>query len=316
MPNVNSLSQSHFALSQPVALNGHGQPRADAPMAVLYGKALTFDQLTALFSESQSAVALCDTFVLQGVACAIVRGEWAALDDKLTALALDFAPLANIPDFNQPGLLVMDMDSTAIEIECIDEIAKLAGTGDEVARITESAMRGELDFAQSLRKRVATLKGADEAILAKVRSTLPLMPGLETLIAQLHAHGWHAAIASGGFTYFADFLKDKLGLLAAVSNRFEIINGKLTGQVQGDIVDATYKANTLNALREQLGLAKSQVIAIGDGANDLAMMAQAGLGIAYHAKPKVQQQAEIKVNFCDLTALLILLTAKQRSSNL
>ncbi|MBV7388344.1 phosphoserine phosphatase SerB [Pasteurellaceae bacterium TAE3-ERU1] len=312
MPNVNSLSQSHRTFDKPLALNAHGLPRSSAPLAVVYATGLTFDDLTALFSNTQSAVALLDVFSEQSVDCAIVQGEFANLDDKLTALSLDMAELADVPDFSQPGLLVMDMDSTAIEIECIDEIAKLAGTGDEVAKITESAMRGELDFAQSLRKRVGTLKGASESILAQVRSTLPLMPGLEHLIAELHAQGWQAAIASGGFTYFADYLKEKLGLIAAVSNQFEIIDGTLTGQVKGEIVDAQVKANTLNALREQLGLAKAQVIAIGDGANDLAMMAQAGLGVAYHAKPKVQREAAVKVNFCDLTALLVLLRAKSR----
>ena len=208
----------------------------------------------------------------------------------------------------------MDMDSTAIQIECIDEIAKLAGTGELVSAITESAMRGELDFEQSLRRRVGTLKGAPESILQQVRSNLPLMPGLEETIRTLQQHGWKTAIASGGFTYFADYLKDLLQLDFAVSNQFDIENGKLTGFVKGDVVDAQYKAAVLQRLRDKYGIAPQNSIAIGDGANDLAMMNAAGLGVAFHAKPKVQQQAQVVVNFADLTALLCLLTANDRIS--
>ncbi|MBE2893573.1 phosphoserine phosphatase SerB [Spirabiliibacterium falconis] len=312
MPNVNSLSLAQANLSYPYSLNHRNEMGETSPFSVVYGKQLTLEQLTALFAHAQHAIMLCDHFTVGEFQCAIVRGHGAPSDTQLQQFSLDFAPLTHIPDISKPGLLVMDMDSTAIEIECIDEIAKLAGTGDEVSQITERAMRGELDFAQSLRQRVATLKGAPESLLAKVRSTLPIMSGLALVVEWLHTHHWHAAIASGGFTYFADYLKDKFGLVAAVSNQFEIVDGKLTGQVQGDIVDANYKAKTLIALRKQYSIAPEQVIAIGDGANDLAMMAQAGVGIAYHAKPKVQQQADIQINFCDLTALYILLLAKQR----
>ena len=206
----------------------------------------------------------------------------------------------------------MDMDSTAIQIECIDEIAKLAGVGELVSAITESAMRGELDFEQSLRRRVGTLKGAPESILQQVRENLPLMPGLVETIQTLQKYGWKTAIASGGFTYFADYLKALLQLDFAASNQFDIEDGKLTGLVKGDVVDAQYKAKTLQHLLEAYGIDSQHSIAIGDGANDLAMMNVAGLGVAFHAKPKVQQQAQIVVNFADLTALLCLLSANDR----
>ena len=213
---------------------------------------------------------------------------------------------------SEKGLLVMDMDSTVIQIECIDEIAKLAGTGELVSAITESAMRGELDFEQSLRRRVRTLKGAPETILQQVREKLPLMPGLIETIKTLQQHGWKTAIASGGFTYFADYLKSLFNLDFAASNQFEIIDGTLTGNVKGSVVDAQYKANTLQKLAEEYNIPRKNTLAIGDGANDLAMMKVAGLGVAFHAKPKVQQQAQIVVNFADLTALLCLLSANDR----
>ena len=206
----------------------------------------------------------------------------------------------------------MDMDSTAIQIECIDEIAKLAGTGDMVSAITERAMRGELDFSQSLRQRVATLKGAPESILQEVKQHLPLMPGLVETVKELKNHGWKVAIASGGFTYFAEVLQQKLGLDFIAANQFEIIDGKLTGNVQGAIVDAQYKAQTLQQLAQQFHIAKENTVAIGDGANDLAMMQVADVGVAYHAKPKVQQLAQVIVNFTDLTALLCLLSANDK----
>lgn len=224
-------------------------------------------------------------------------------------MELDIAQLGNMPQLQSPGLLVMDMDSTAIEIECIDEIAKLAGTGEQVAAITERAMRGELDFAASLRKRVATLKGADAKILDQVRETLPLMPGLTLLVKALQEFGWHVAIASGGFTYYAEHLREMLQLTAVFANVLEVKNGKLTGRVSGAIVDAKYKADTLVSLAEQLGIPLSQTVAIGDGANDLKMIQAAGLGIAYHAKPKVFAKAKVGIRHADLTGVLCILSA-------
>lgn len=215
------------------------------------------------------------------------------------------------PSLEQQGLLVMDMDSTAIKIECIDEIAKLAGTGDEVSAITAAAMRGELDFEQSLRKRVGTLANAPESILQQVRAKLPLMDGFETMVAMLKQYGWKLAIASGGFDYFADYLKAKYSLDNAVANKLEIIDGKLTGKVLGQVVHAEFKAETLKRLAGEYAIPPTQWVAVGDGANDLPMLKTAVMGVALHAKPKVQEQAEFVVNFGDLTALCVLLNAKR-----
>ncbi|PWC11842.1 phosphoserine phosphatase [Brenneria corticis] len=227
-------------------------------------------------------------------------------------LNMDAAPMRNSPTLRSPGLLVMDMDSTAIQIECIDEIAKLAGTGDLVAEVTERAMRGELDFAASLRQRVGTLKGADADILHQVRQTLPLMPGLTDMVRQLQEAGWHIAIASGGFTYFADYLRDELGLVAAVANEMGVRDGKLTGEVVGPIIDAKYKAATLRQLAEKLEIPLQQTVAIGDGANDLLMIKASGLGIAYHAKPKVNEQSAVTIRHADLTGVLCILSGSMR----
>lgn len=226
----------------------------------------------------------------------------------LKGLNLDYASLQEVPDLSAPGLVVFDMDSTAIQIECIDEIAKLAGVGEEVAEVTERAMQGELDFEQSLRQRVGKLKGADEAILEQVRGQLPFMPDFEALIATFKALGWKTAIASGGFTYFSDFIKDKVGLDFAQSNQLEIVDGKLTGEVLGEVVSAQTKADILVELAEEYEIEQHNTVAVGDGANDLVMMAAAGLGVAYHAKPKVEEQAQTAVRFAGLGGVLCILS--------
>lgn len=221
---------------------------------------------------------------------------------------LDVAELDNVPSLDSPGLLVMDMDSTAIQIECIDEIARLAGVGDAVAEVTERAMQGELDFSASLRERVAKLAGADAGILEHVLNNLPLMPGLSSLIHKLQALNWHVAIASGGFTYFADHLKARFHLVAAVANQLDIQQGKLTGSVIGKIVDAKHKADTLKLLAERWQIPLSQTVAVGDGANDLPMIHAAGLGVAYHAKPKVYAEAPVAIRHADLMGLMCVLS--------
>lgn len=208
---------------------------------------------------------------------------------------------------SQPGLLVMDMDSTAIEIECIDEIAKLAGVGEQVAAVTARAMNGELDFAQSLRQRVATLKDAPESILKQVLDAVPLMPGLAALVTFLQQHQWQVVIASGGFTYFTEALKQRLKLTATFANQLEIIDGKLTGQVLGAVVDAQTKAEVVQQIARQYQIPPRQTVAIGDGANDLPMLAEAALGVAFHAKAKVQAQAKAAIRQGSLLQLLYLL---------
>lgn len=203
------------------------------------------------------------------------------------------------------GLCVMDMDSTLISIECIDEIADMVGIKPQVAAITERAMQGELDFAQSLRERVALLKGLTEADLMRVlNERLQLNPGAKEWIEACKKHNITTLLVSGGFTFFAERVKAMLGLDYAVSNTLEIIDGKLTGRVLGDIVDAQRKADELTQLRDRLGLSATQTIAIGDGANDLKMMAAAGAGVAYHAKPVVQAQADYALNHVGLDGVI------------
>jgi phosphoserine phosphatase len=207
------------------------------------------------------------------------------------------------------GLCVMDMDSTLISIECIDEIADMVGIKPQISEITERAMRGELDFAQSLRERVALLKGLQESDLMRVlNERLKLNPGAIEWIAACKANNITTLLVSGGFTFFAERVKEMLNLDYAVSNTLEITDGKLTGNVLGNIVDAQIKADELIKLREKLGLTSAQTIAIGDGANDLKMMSAAGIGIAYHAKPIVQAQASYALNHIGLDGAINLLT--------
>ncbi|MDX1677127.1 phosphoserine phosphatase SerB [Arsukibacterium sp.] len=208
---------------------------------------------------------------------------------------------------SEPGLLVMDMDSTAISIECIDEIAALAGVGAQVAAVTARAMNGELDFAASLTERVAALRGTPQDVLQQVLASLPLMPGLTELVHYLQQQHWQVAIASGGFTYFTDALQKRLALTATFANVLEIENGVLTGNVIGAIVDANTKARVVTELAEKHGIAQAQTVAIGDGANDLPMLKTAALGVAFHAKPKVQAAVSARINQGSLLQLLYLL---------
>ena len=309
--NLASITQKYPQF--PTALS-FDLPHPDETHAfILYGTTLNLAKLLEFQQKCGQSFLCFDAWNVEKNTVVLLKGEW--LTDFIVHahdLQLDIAKLDFDAKLSEKGLLVMDMDSTAIQIECIDEIAKLAGTGELVSAITESAMRGELDFEQSLRRRVGTLKGAPESILQQVREKLPLMPGLIETIKTLQQHGWKTAIASGGFTYFADYLKSLLNLDFAASNQFEIIDGTLTGNVKGSVVDAQYKANTLQKLAEEYSIPRKNTVAIGDGANDLAMMNVAGLGVAFHAKPKVQQQAQIVVNFANLTALLCLLSANDR----
>ena len=214
-------------------------------------------------------------------------------------------PERKLADF---GLLVMDMDSTLISIECIDEIADMQGLKPQVATITEAAMRGEIDFAESLSRRVALLEGLDEAALQRVYDErLQLNPGAEAMLARLKAAGVRTMLVSGGFVFFTERLKARLGLDYTHANVLEIANGKLTGKVLGKVFDAQGKADCLVRTREELNLRPGQVIAMGDGANDLKMLAQAGISIAYHAKPVVREQASYALNFAGLDGLVNLL---------
>ncbi|MCB5187031.1 phosphoserine phosphatase SerB [Methylobacillus caricis] len=213
------------------------------------------------------------------------------------------------------GLAVMDMDSTLITIECIDEIADMQGLKPQVAAITESSMRGEIEFVESLRRRVALLQGLDAAALQQVLDErLQLTSGAQAWIKACKENNIKTMLVSGGFDFFADRVKAMLGLDVAKANTLEIVDGKLTGRLLGEIVDAQSKADYLERFRQELGLRQDQVVAIGDGANDLRMMTAAGSGVAYHAKPVVQQQATYALNHVNLEGLVNLFTPVAASS--
>jgi len=203
------------------------------------------------------------------------------------------------------GLFVTDMDSTLIGIECIDEIADMQGLKTEVAAITEAAMRGEIAFGESLTRRVGLLKGLDEGALARVyEERLTLNPGAEQLMRGLRQAGLRTVLVSGGFTYFTDRLKDRLGFDHAFANRLEVDNGRLTGRIIGDIVDAAAKRKVLESVRDEIGLLNTQTIAAGDGANDLEMLEAAAIGVAYHAKPVVRTRASYAISHAGLDGIL------------
>jgi phosphoserine phosphatase len=203
------------------------------------------------------------------------------------------------------------MDSTLIETEVIDELAMRAGVGDEVKAITESAMRGEIDFCESFRRRVAMLKGLDVSVMRDIAENLPITEGLDRLMSVLKRAGYKTAILSGGFTYFGEYLKKRFGFDYVYANELEIGNdGKLTGNYVGDIVDGKRKAELLRLIAQVENVNIAQTIAVGDGANDLPMIATAGLGIAFHAKPKVKATAERSLSTIGLDGILYFLGFK------
>ena len=209
-------------------------------------------------------------------------------------------------------LVAFDMDSTLIQAEVIDELAAEAGVKDKVAAITESAMRGEIDFDESLRQRLSLLEGLDASVLDSVYKRLQMTDGAERLITNLKKVGYKIAILSGGFTFFGEKLKQKFGLDYVYANRLVIKNGKLTGEVEGDIVNGQMKATLLRKIAKKEDISLQQVIAVGDGANDLPMLSIAGLGIAFHAKPKVKAESKQSISTMGLDSILYLIGVRDR----
>ena len=292
---------------------------------IMMAKQFTSGQLNSLLmlisSENVDTIRLHAPEVIEGVTVMrfVLSTNPQTLKENIADFCkeneMDFALMTHFPDWSKPGLVLMDMDSTTIQIECIDEIARLYGVGEQVAAVTELAMQGKLDFNQSLRTRVSKLKGAPVSILQEVADNLPLMPGLLELIKGLKDAGWKVAIASGGFNYFADRLKEDYGFDEAVSNALEIEDQTLTGEVHGEIVNATVKARTLSELAERYDIPMSQTVAIGDGANDLLMLDASAIGIAIHAKPIVQEKAPVSLNHIDLQGALCILSASNAANS-
>ncbi len=244
---------------------------------------IQIDQHAYYLPNQQTNQAVLDFCREQQIDCAYVA-------DNLTLQSIKFA--------------VMDMDSTLINIECIDEIADIAGIKPQIAAITERTMRGELDFKQSLRERVALLAGLPETALQQViQDRLQANPGAQHWLETCKQYNIKTMLVSGGFEQFAHHVQKKLGIDFSAANRLEIIDQKLTGNLIGDIVDGQAKADFMCYQAAQLGVQLSETIAIGDGANDLIMMQNAAAGIAYHAKPIVQQQASYAINYCGLDAI-------------
>jgi phosphoserine phosphatase len=225
------------------------------------------------------------------------------------AAQLDATYSIGIHKMSEFKLVAMDMDSTLITIECIDEIADMQGLKKQVSDITEAAMRGELDFSESLKRRVALLEGLDASALERVyEERLRLSPGAEQMLQAVRKAGLKTLLVSGGFTYFTDRLKTRLGLDYTHANELEIADGRLTGRVVGGIVDAEEKKRTVERVCAELGIEPSQAIVMGDGANDLKMMAISGMSVAFRAKPVVREQANVALNFVGLDGILPLLT--------
>lgn len=219
--------------------------------------------------------------------------------------ALDFAFIEQTAQLSNFGLVAMDMDSTLLAIESIDEIADMHGMKPQVSEITQRTMRGEIVFAESLRQRTALLQGLHQDALQQVYDErVRLSPGAEKMLERMKSAGIRTMVISGGFTFFTDRIKTKLNLDYAAANKLEIADGKLTGKVLGEIIGASGKAEVLKSVREKLGLRRDQVIAIGDGANDLKMMEEAGVSIAYHAKPIVQEKATYAINHVGLDGVV------------
>lgn len=281
---------------------------------ILANQGLNIDAIRRLtgrvpLDERKAKVRACIEFSVRGTPRDIdeLQSELMRLS---TTLDMDFSFQKDTMYRRMRRLICFDMDSTLIKTEVIDELAKRAGVGEQVQEITARAMRGEIDFRESFKERVALLKGLDESVMKDIAEHLPITEGVERLMYVLKRYGYKIAILSGGFTYFGNYLKERFGIDYVYANNLEIVDGKLTGRYVGDIVDGKRKAELLQLLAQVENVDIAQTIAVGDGANDLPMLSVAGLGIAFHAKPKVKANAKQSINTIGLDGVLYFLGFK------
>lgn len=281
---------------------------------ILAGQELNIDAIKRLtgrqpLDESKLGVRACIEFSLRGT-----PRDRDAMQRELMKLSseleVDFSFQRDNMYRRMRRLICFDMDSTLIQTECIDELAERAGVGEQVRAITESAMRGEIDFKESFTQRVALLKGLDVSVMQEIAETMPITEGVERLMFVLKRYGYKIAILSGGFTFFGEYLQKKFGIDYVYANELEVEDGKLTGRYVGDVVDGKRKAELLRLIAQVEKVDIAQTIAVGDGANDLPMLSLAGLGIAFHAKPKVKENARQSINTIGLDGVLYFLGFK------
>lgn len=281
---------------------------------IIAGQGLNIDSIKRLtgrvpLDEQKANVRACIELSVRGTP--ENREEMQRQLMKLSSeLEMDFSLQQDSMYRRMRRLICFDMDSTLIQTECIDELAERAGVGEQVKAITERAMRGEIDFIESFTERVALLKGLDESVMQDIAANLPITEGVERLMFVLKRYGYKIAILSGGFTYFGNYLKQKFGIDYVYANELEIVDGKLKGRYLGDVVDGKRKAELLKLIAQVEKVDIAQTIAVGDGANDLPMLSTAGLGIAFHAKPKVVENAKQSINTIGLDGVLYFLGFK------
>ena len=281
---------------------------------ILANQELNIDAIKRLtgrqpLDESKAGVRACIEFSLRGTPRN--REEMQRELMKLSSeLEVDFSFQRDNMYRRMRRLICFDMDSTLIQTECIDELAERAGVGEQVRAITESAMRGEIDFKESFTQRVSLLKGLDVSVMKEIAENMPITEGVERLMFVLKRYGYKIAILSGGFTFFGEYLQKKFGIDYVYANELEVEDGKLTGRYLGDVVDGKRKAELLRLIAQVEKVDIAQTIAVGDGANDLPMLSLAGLGIAFHAKPKVKENAQQAINTIGLDGVLYFLGFK------
>lgn len=286
----------------------------EAVSTVLAEQGLNIDSIRRLtgripLDEKKANIRACIEFSVRGT-----PKDRAAMQARLLQLSgeleMDFSFQQDTMYRRMRRLICFDMDSTLIETEVIDELAVRAGVGDQVKAITERAMRGEIDFKESFTERVALLKGLDESVMKEIADNLPITEGVDRLMYVLKRYGYKIAILSGGFTYFGEYLKNRYGLDYVYANELEIVDGKLTGRYVGEVVDGRRKAELLKLIAQVEKVDIAQTIAVGDGANDLPMLSEAGLGIVFHAKPRVVANAKQSINTIGLDGVLYFLGFK------